>query len=37
MPKERIIAFGIVAVLMVLAAVSMLYLGGMEFIDNALR
>jgi len=37
MPRERIIAFGIVGVLMVLAVVSMLYLGGMEFIDSALR
>jgi len=37
MPKERIIAFVIVAVLVVLAVVSMLYLVGMEFIDSALR
>ena len=37
MLKKRIIAFVIVAVLMMLAVVSVLYLGGMEFIDNALR
>ena len=35
--KERIIAFGIVLVLMVLAVVCVLYLVGMEFIDSALR
>jgi hypothetical protein len=37
MPEERIIAFVIVAVLMVLAVVSMLHLVGMEFIDSAAR
>ena len=34
--KERIIAFGIVFVLMLLAVLSVLAFLGMEFIENAL-
>ena len=35
--KERIIAFGIVLVLMVVAVLSILSFVGMEFLDSALR
>ena len=35
--KERIIVFGIVFVLMIVAVLSMLAFFGMEFIENALK
>ena len=35
--KERIIAFGIVLVLMLVAVLGMLAFFGMEFIDSALH